>query len=91
MDFPPIFYIFLISYIVKNEKFSQKIPSYPLEPPFFALFLLIFYKKGHFIFNSIILFSLDKMKRKWYNQSTFDTDVLRTKNQKIFKKGDLRS
>ena len=42
---------------------------------YFFRFLLIFYKKMHFNFISIISFSLDKIKMKWYNQSTFVMEV----------------
>ena len=39
-------------------------------------FLLIFDKKTRFDFTLIIWFSLDKSEMKWYNQSTFVTEVL---------------
>ena len=38
--------------------------------------LLIIYKKKPLNFIFIISFSLDKMKMKWYNQSTFVMEVL---------------
>jgi hypothetical protein len=37
---------------------------------YISFFLFIFYKKERFDFISIISFSLDKIKMKWYNQST---------------------